>query len=79
VSQARDKWRAFMNMVINLWVLQNFGKFLSSCATGSFSRRAQLHGVNTASIFRVKDESKSQTSKEQVRNMDGWMDGWMDG
>jgi hypothetical protein len=30
-------------MVINLWVPQNAGKFLSSCTIGGFSRRAQLH------------------------------------
>jgi hypothetical protein len=24
----------------------NVGKFLSSCTTGGFSRRAQLHGVS---------------------------------
>jgi hypothetical protein len=32
LAQHRDQWRV--------------GKFLSSCETGSFSRRAQLHGVS---------------------------------
>jgi hypothetical protein len=31
---------------MNLRVQQNVGKFLSSCTTGSFSRRVQLHGVS---------------------------------
>jgi hypothetical protein len=28
----------------------NVGKFLSNCATGSFSRRAQLHGVSKVEL-----------------------------
>jgi hypothetical protein len=32
----RDQLRALVNMVINLQVQQNAGKFLSSCTTGSF-------------------------------------------
>jgi hypothetical protein len=38
LAQYRDQWRALVNMVMNLWVPQSAGKFLSS-----FSRRAQLH------------------------------------
>jgi hypothetical protein len=34
-----------VNVVMNLQVLYNIRKFLSSCTTGSFSRRAYLHGV----------------------------------
>jgi hypothetical protein len=32
-------------MVMNLRVPLNIGKFLSSCTTGGFSRRAHLHKV----------------------------------
>jgi hypothetical protein len=32
----RDQWRALVNTVINLWVPENAGKFLSSCVTGGF-------------------------------------------
>jgi hypothetical protein len=35
-----------VNTVMNLRVPQNVGKFLSSCATGGFSRRVQLHGYS---------------------------------
>jgi hypothetical protein len=46
LAQDRRKWRALVNMVMKLRVPQNGGKFLSSCATRGFSRRAQFHGVS---------------------------------
>jgi hypothetical protein len=38
LAQNRNQWRALVNTVMNLQVLQNAGKFLSS-----YTRRAQLH------------------------------------
>jgi hypothetical protein len=46
LSQDRDRRKALVNTVIIHRVLYNYGKFLSSCTNGGFSRRAQLHGVS---------------------------------
>jgi hypothetical protein len=42
MAQARYQWRALMNKVSNLRVLENAGKFLSGCKIGGSSERAQL-------------------------------------
>jgi hypothetical protein len=43
LAQDWDQWKALVNKVMNLRVPQNTTKFLSSCTTGGYSRRAQLH------------------------------------
>jgi hypothetical protein len=46
VAQDRVRWRVLVNMVIDIRLPKNVGKFSSSLATGGFSRRAQLHGCS---------------------------------
>jgi hypothetical protein len=41
-AQDTDQWRALVNMVLNLRVPLNAGKFLSGCTICGSSRRAQL-------------------------------------
>jgi hypothetical protein len=46
LAQDRDRWWAPVNMVMNLWVPENVGSFLSSLESFSFSERTLLHGVS---------------------------------
>jgi hypothetical protein len=46
LAQNREQWSSLVNNVANLQFSQIFRKFLCSCITGGFSRRAQLHEVS---------------------------------
>jgi hypothetical protein len=46
LAQDKEQWRSLVNTVMNLRVPKIVGKFLSSCATGGFSRIPQLHVVS---------------------------------
>jgi hypothetical protein len=46
LAQDRYQWRNIVNTVMNLRVPKISGKFLGSCTTDVFSRRAQIHEVS---------------------------------
>ena len=46
LAQVRDRWRALVNVVMNLRFPQNVGNFLTSCKPVGFLRRSLLHGVS---------------------------------
>jgi hypothetical protein len=62
MAQDRGQWRALVNTAMNLRVPSNVGKILSSCTTGGFSSRAQLHGVS---------ELEVKTGEPYAQNVDG--------
>jgi hypothetical protein len=49
LAHDRERWRAFVNEIMNLHVPLNAGNFLTSCKPVSFSRRTLLHAVSRRS------------------------------
>jgi hypothetical protein len=46
LTHDRFKWRALVNVVMNLQVAKNAGKLWSGCTNDGLSSRAQLHRVS---------------------------------
>jgi hypothetical protein len=46
LAQGRNRWRALVDLVLNLWVPRNAGKLSSGLTTSGLSSSAQFHRVS---------------------------------
>jgi hypothetical protein len=46
LAQDRNQWRVLVKTVMSLRIPENIWKFLNTCTTGGFSRKAQLHELS---------------------------------
>jgi len=60
LAQDSDRWRALVNAVMKLRVLQNSENFLTRSGSIGLSGRALLHGDSPGNIFVVMDLAKTQ-------------------
>jgi hypothetical protein len=71
LAQHRKQWRALVNTVMNLRVALKVEKVLSTCTTGSFSRRVQLHEVSFLKLSWSLNACQTFGERERERERGG--------
>jgi hypothetical protein len=62
LAHVRDKWRALVNMIMNLRFPYNAGNFVTSWRTVSFSRKTLLLGVSSGILKRDGSARPEETA-----------------
>jgi hypothetical protein len=68
VAQDRNEWRTLVTTVLNLRI----GKFLSSCTTGSFSRRAQLQDIKLVWVVKISAQQFLPLPEADIQLSQSW-------